>query len=219
MTDNKPDTLRINEIFHSIQGESTFAGRPCVFVRLTYCNLRCTFCDTEYAFFEGTEMPVAHILEKVKQYNCDLVEITGGEPLIQKNVHVLMSELSDQGYEVLLETAGHMDISQVDGRVRRIMDIKCPSSGESGKVLWKNLDHITDRDEVKFVIGDRDDFEWSVNVIKKHNLEHRCTILISPVFGKLENEELARWVLDSGLNIRMQLQMHKYIWDPARKGV
>lgn len=219
MTDNKPDTLRINEIFHSIQGESTFAGRPCVFVRLTYCNLRCTFCDTEYAFFEGTEMPVSHILEKVKQYNCDLVEITGGEPLIQKNVHVLMSELSDQGYEVLLETAGHMDISLVDGRVRRIMDIKCPSSGESGKVLWKNLDHITDRDEVKFVIGDRDDFEWSVNVIKKHNLEHRCTILISPVFGKLENEELARWVLDSGLNIRMQLQMHKYIWDPARKGV
>lgn len=219
MTDNKPDTLRINEIFHSIQGESTFAGRPCVFVRLTYCNLRCTFCDTEYAFFEGTEMPVAHILEKVKQYNCDLVEITGGEPLIQKNVHVLMSELSDQGYEVLLETAGHMDISLVDGRVRCIMDIKCPSSGESGKVLWKNLDHITDRDEVKFVIGDRDDFEWSVNVIKKHNLEHRCTILISPVFGKLENEELARWVLDSGLNIRMQLQMHKYIWDPARKGV
>ena len=219
MTADKPDTLRINEIFHSIQGESTFAGRPCVFVRLTYCNLRCTFCDTEYAFFEGAEMTISAILEQIENYNCHLVEITGGEPLIQKNVHRLMSELCDRGYEVLLETAGHMDISPVDSRVRRIMDIKCPSSGESEKVLWKNLDHITNRDELKFVIGNRDDFDWALHVIKKHQLQDKCTLLISPVFGNMENEELARWVLESGLNMRMQLQMHKYIWDPARKGV
>ena len=219
MTADKPDTLRINEIFHSIQGESTFAGRPCVFIRLTYCNLRCTFCDTEYAFFEGAEMSVAAIMEQVEKYNCQLVEVTGGEPLIQKNVHRLMSELCDRGYEVLLETAGHMDISLVDSRVRRIMDIKCPSSGESEKVMWKNLDYIMDRDELKFVIGDREDFDWAVNVIQMHHLKEKCALLISPVFGKMENEELAGWVLESGLNMRMQLQMHKYIWDPARKGV
>ena len=219
MTGDAALTLKINEIFFSIQGESTYAGRPCVFVRLTYCNLRCTFCDTEYAFFAGKEMSVDAIINDVAGYKCKLVEITGGEPLIQKNVHALMSALCDQGFEVLLETAGHMDISQVDKRVGRIMDLKCPSSGESDKVLWTNLDHISEKDELKFVIGDREDFVWAAKVIREKALEGKCSLLISPVFGKMDNEQLAKWVLDEGLEVRMQLQMHKYIWEPDRKGV
>ncbi len=214
-----PGTLKVNEIFYSIQGESTHAGRPCVFVRLTYCNLRCTYCDTAYAFYEGEEMSIETILEKVRQFNCGLVEVTGGEPLIQKQTPELLKQLCDEGFEVLLETGGHVDISQVDPRVKRIVDVKCPSSGEAQKTHWENLERLRAGDEVKFVIGNRDDFDYAVNVVKQYALLQKVPVLFSPVFGKLENEQLARWILESGLQVRMQLQMHKYIWPPDRRGV
>ncbi len=219
MPKNNKNTLRINEIFYSIQGESTFAGLPCVFVRLTYCNLRCSFCDTEYAFFEGTDQTIDEIIEKVKSYKCRLVEITGGEPLIQKNVHALMTKLCDAGFQLLIETAGHMDISGIDERVHRIMDIKCPSSNESEKMRWENISCLTERDEVKFVIGDAADFDFAVDVIDKYKLDQICTVLFSPVFDKIEYEVLAKWVLDKKLPVRMQLQMHKFIWAPDKRGV
>ncbi|HHJ51741.1 MAG TPA: radical SAM protein, partial [Caldithrix abyssi] len=173
-------TLKINEIFFSIQGESTYAGLPCVFVRLTYCNLRCTYCDTTYAFTEGRDMSLEEILTQVERYGCRLVEITGGEPLLQKNVYPLMTELCDRGYRVLLETGGHMSIRSVDSRVVRIMDIKCPSSGESGKNDWSNIEALTARDEVKFVIGNREDYEWAKRILFQHTLNERCTVLFSP---------------------------------------
>ena len=212
-------TLKVNEIFYSIQGESTRAGRPCVFIRLTYCNLRCTYCDTTYAFFEGQEMTLSQITDKVSTFNCSLVEITGGEPLIQKDTYILMQTLCDQGYEVLLETAGHMDISEVDQRVSIIMDLKCPSSGESEKMLWSNLDHIKPRDEIKFVVGTNEDLDWATTVIDRYHLAAKCTLLFSPVFGKMDHQKLAEWILKSGLPVRMQLQMHKFIWHPDAKGV
>jgi len=219
MPDKEKNNLKVNEIFYSIQGESSFAGLPCVFVRLTYCNLRCSFCDTEYAFFEGTEMTVNEIVEKVSEYDCRLVEITGGEPLIQSNVHPLMTKLSDKGYQVLLETAGHMDISQVDERVHRIMDVKCPSSNESEKMLWENINYLTKKDEVKFVIGDKTDFDYAVNVIEKYKLNDKCGILLSPVFNKIDNITMAGWILENKVPGRMQLQMHKYIWPRDKRGV
>ena len=162
--------LKVNEIFFSIQGESSYAGKPCVFVRLTYCNLRCSYCDTEYAFFEGNEMTIREILSEVAGFGCNLVEVTGGEPLLQENVHVLMKNLCDEGYAVLLETAGHMDISAVDQRVIKIMDIKCPSSGESEKILWGNVDNLNTRDEIKFVISDHSDFDWAVGIVRDKKL-------------------------------------------------
>ena len=211
--------MKICEIFYSIQGESSFAGLPCVFVRLTYCNLRCSFCDTEYAFFEGSEMTIDDIINKVSEYNCQLVEITGGEPLIQEGVHSLMSQLCDKDFQVLIETAGHMDISGIDKRVRRIMDIKCPSSDESDKMYWDNIRHLNQNDEVKFVIGDRTDFDYALQVIKKHRLDEICSLLFSPVFDRMNYEMLADWILKSKLPVRMQLQMHKFIWHPDTKGV
>lgn len=210
--------LKINEIFFSIQGESTFAGRPCVFVRLTYCNLRCSYCDTSYAFFEGSEMSIGQILLRIREFGCSLVEITGGEPLIQKNVYPLMSLLCDNNYEVLLETAGHMDISKVDHRVRRIMDLKCPSSGESEKMLWSNINHLRSKDEVKFVAGDSDDLNWIEAVLKKYRINEICTVLISPVHGRMSNRRLADWILEKSLPVRMQIQMHKQIWEPDARG-
>ena len=216
---NKTDILRINEIFFSIQGESSQAGRPCVFVRLTYCNLRCTYCDTEYAFFEGQEMHIAELIEAGRKYNCPLVEITGGEPLIQENVYTLMTGLCESGFEVMIETGGHMDIGKIDSRVYRIVDIKCPSSGESEKVYWKNLEILNDRDEVKFVIGNQDDYEWAKAVIEKYRLGGKYTILFSPVYGKMDNRQLAENILRDRLPVRMQLQMHKYIWSPETRGV
>lgn len=218
-SDALQNTLKINEIFYSIQGESTFAGRPCIFVRLTYCNLRCTYCDTEYAFHEGEERTLQQIMQEIKEYACDLVEITGGEPLIQKNVYPLMTNLADAGYTVLLETGGHLNIAQVDPRVRRIVDIKCPSSGESDKVHWDNIALLTDLDEVKFVIGDREDYEWAKAILEKYNLNERCPVLFAPVFGQLKNKHLAEWILEDRLNVRFQLQMHKYIWPPEQRGV
>jgi 7-carboxy-7-deazaguanine synthase len=219
MADSRKSTLKVNEIFFSIQGESSHAGRPCVFIRLTYCNLRCTYCDTEYAFFEGKDMSIEQIMQKVAEFKCKLVEVTGGEPLIQKNVHLLMKKLCDSGYEVLLETAGHINISPVDKRVKKIMDLKCPSSGESEKIYWKNIDYLHAGDELKFVIGDRSDFEWAVNIIHARNLGYKNIILFSPVFGRMENKQLAGWILEEKLSVRMQLQIHKYIWEPDKRGV
>ncbi len=211
--------LKVNEIFYSIQGESTYAGLPCVFIRLTYCNLRCAYCDTEYAFYEGANLTFDQILEKVKQFGCNLVEVTGGEPLVQKNALFLMTLLCDAGYEVLLETGGHIDISGVDARVKRIMDIKCPSGGESDKMLLSNIEHLRNSDQVKFVIGDRRDFDYAAEIVRKYRLTEKCPVLFSPVFGKLENKTLAEWILDERLPVRMQIQLQKYIWDAQRRGV
>ncbi|HYQ86909.1 MAG TPA: radical SAM protein [Bacteroidota bacterium] len=216
---SKPHTLVVNEIFHSIQGESSHMGRPCVFVRLTYCNIRCSYCDTEYAFYDGKEMLVDEILDAVRGFGCKLVELTGGEPLFQANVHELMTRLCEAEFEVLLETGGSLDIGKVDPRVKRIVDFKCPSSGMMKKNLWENVGHLKEMDEVKFVIGDREDYEWAKAVIQSHGIDGRCPILMSVVFGKLEPIQLAEWVLEDKLNVRFQLQMHKYIWSPETRGV
>lgn len=212
-------SLVVNEIFYSIQGESEHAGRPCVFVRLTYCNLRCTYCDTEYAFHEGSEMGIEEILDRVRSYGCPLVEVTGGEPLVQKNVAALLHGLCNEGYEVLLETGGSLDISNVDPRVKRVVDFKCPGSGMEMKNLWSNVNSLKKGDQVKFVIGSRSDFDWSVERIRQFGLSERCLVLLSPVFGVLEPVTLAQWILESGLRVRLQLQLHKYIWEPAMRGV
>lgn len=218
-TRHTTDTLIVNEIFHSIQGESGALGWPCVFIRLTYCNLRCTYCDTEYAFTEGKAMTVDEIMEAVRGYGCGLVEVTGGEPLFQPAVHPLVKLLCDEGFEVLLETGGSLDIGAVDPRVRRIVDLKCPSSGMAEKNLWENIGHLRSDDEVKFVIGDRDDYEWSKEIIRTHRLDRRCRIFMSVVFGVLEPAQLAGWILRDNLPVRFQLQMHKYIWNPETRGV
>jgi 7-carboxy-7-deazaguanine synthase len=213
-------TLTINEIYHSIQGESSWAGRPCVFVRLTFCNLRCNYCDTEHAFYEGKKQTLHEIVDLVAGFQCPLVEITGGEPLLQKNVLTLMSMLCDAGHTVLLETSGAHDISPVDARVHRIMDLKTPGSGEMGKNLWSNIDHLTKRDEVKCVIGSRDDYEWSREKVQRFNLPARChAVLFSPIFGRIDPRQIVEWILVDKLNIRFQLQMHKFIWTPTQRGV
>lgn len=218
----KENSLIVNEIFYSIQGESTHAGRPCVFVRLTYCNLRCTYCDTEYAFEEGLELTIDEILEQIKTYDCKLIEITGGEPLLQNNVYRLMNILCDEGYEVLLETGGSIDISEVDQRVKIILDVKCPTSSMSRKNFWSNLDKLKKTDEVKFVVMDKSDFEWAKEKIIEYKLLQKCTVLMSPVVfekGSLQPSDLAKWILDSKLPIRMQLQLHKIIWSDKTRGV
>jgi 7-carboxy-7-deazaguanine synthase len=213
-------TLTINEIYQSIQGESTWAGRPCVFVRLTFCDLRCNYCDTEYAFYEGSKQNLDEILHTVAKYSCPLVEITGGEPLLQKNVLPLMSMLCDSGYTVLLETSGAHDISKVDPRVHRIMDLKTPGSGEVEKNLWSNVDHLNAGDEVKFVMGSREDYEWSREIVQRHQLSSRCqAVLFSPIFGRIDPHEIVEWILADKLNVRFQLQMHKFIWKPTQRGV
>jgi len=219
MTSPSPDTLIINEIFFSIQGESTRIGLPCVFVRLTSCDLRCMWCDTAYAFNEGTGMSVDLILKKVKEYKCRLVEITGGEPLLQENAFILMKRLCDENYDVMIETGGHRDISGIDPRIKRIMDIKCPGSLMEKRNRWENIEALTARDEVKFVIADEIDYIWAKEVINKYNLTARCTVLMSPVFGSIENRILAEWILHDHLQVQFQLQIHKYIWDPRTRGV
>lgn len=211
--------LTVNEIFFSIQGESGFAGMPCVFVRLTGCNLRCVWCDTEYAFYEGRQMSIGEILQKVESFDCKLVEVTGGEPLAQEGVYDLMTILCDSGFEVLLETSGSISIANVDSRVRRIVDIKCPGSGMVKENLWENIGFLTPRDEVKFVVGSKEDFNWAVDVIRRYELEKKCPILMSPVFGDVQPIELADWILQSRIPVRFQLQMHKYIWEPEARGV
>lgn len=212
--------LKVNEIYYSVQGESTYAGLPCVFVRLTYCNLRCTYCDTEYAFYEGKELTQQQVIDEVKKYNCKLVEITGGEPLVQMNECLdLMKQLCDDGFEVLIETGGSLSIKDIDPRVKVIMDLKCPSSGMEKKNLFENIKYLKPVDELKFVIGTREDYDWTVNIIKKYDLENKCKILFSVVFGKLEPVQLVNWILEDKLNVRFQLQMHKFIWHPETKGV
>jgi len=211
--------LKINEIFYSIQGEGTSAGLPCVFVRLTYCNLRCTYCDTEYAFYEGKDMSVDEILSEVNKYNCNLVEVTGGEPLIQNESLVLMTELCDLGYLVMLETGGSLPIEKVDNRVKIIMDFKCPTSKMVKKNDYNNIKYLKPIDEIKFVIGNREDYDWSNKLISEYELDLKCDILFSTVFGKLENRALVEWILNDNLNVRFQTQLHKHIWEPDKKGV
>jgi 7-carboxy-7-deazaguanine synthase len=214
------DQLRINEIFFSIQGESTWAGRPCAFVRLTGCDLRCSWCDTEYAFHEGRTMAVEEVVAQLLGYGCDLVEVTGGEPLLQAAVHPLVGRLLEAGMTVLVETSGGRDVSRLDTRAIKVMDLKCPGSGESAHNLWSNLEHLTPRDEVKFVIADRIDYEWAREVVRRHNLA-ACVnaVLMSCAFGQLEPALLAGWILADRLPVRMQLQMHKHIWAPDARGV
>lgn len=213
--------MRITEIFYSIQGESSFAGRPCIFVRLTWCNLRCTWCDSEYTFSGGTEMAIDEVLEQVRRYPCRLIEITGGEPLVQKKECLeLVRRLCDEGYEVLIETSGSLDISLLDQRAIRILDVKCPGSGEEERNRWENLDSLTPRDEIKFVILDRRDFDYACEVIDRYQLASRNpAVLFSPVWGAIDLREISAWILETGMNARLQLQMHKYIWGPETKGV
>lgn len=212
--------LKMNEIFYSIQGESTYTGLPCVFIRLTYCNLRCVYCDTEYAFHEGIDMTIREIISEAEKYDCRLVEITGGEPLVQENVHELMKELCDKGYEVMIETGGSLPIENIDKRVKIIMDLKTPYSGMEFKNRYENIKFLKSADEVKFVIGSREDYDWSKNKIEEYNLTSKVRqVLFSPVFDKIENIDLAGWILEDRLNVRFQLQMHKYIWHPETRGV
>ena len=212
--------LTINEIYFSVQGESTWAGLPCVFVRLTFCDLRCTYCDTEYAFYEGKKRSLGEIVDDVLAYDCPLVEITGGEPLLQRNVLPLMAMLADADRTVLLETSGAHDISAVDPRVHRIMDLKTPGSGEVERNLFSNIDYLTSRDEVKFVIGSREDYEWSRTQLRDHRLAGRCrAVLFSPIFGRIDPREIVEWILADKLPVRFQLQMHKFIWTPTQRGV
>jgi len=204
--------LVITEIFRSLQGESTYAGLPCVFVRLTGCDLRCTYCDTTYAFTGGKRMSVAEILAEVNGFGTSLVEVTGGEPLLQPVVHDLMKRLANEGKTVLLETSGAHDISACDPRVVRIVDLKCPSSGEMARNRWENLDHLRSRDEIKFVIGTREDFDWAVDTTRKHGLTDKCPVLFSAVWETLSMQKLAEWIQASGLPVRLQPQLHKILW-------
>ena len=219
MTAGMALTLRITEIFLSVQGESTYVGLPCVFVRLTGCPLRCVWCDTPYAFYEGAQQTIESIMDEVAGYDCRLVEITGGEPLAQPDVHALISALADQGYTVLIETSGAMDIASVDPRATVIMDLKCPGSGMVDRNRWSNISALKANDEVKFVVRDRADYDWAKTTIERHALSYRHRVLVSPVFGELEPQVLAEWILADRLPVRFQLQLHKLIWDPAARGV
>ena len=218
-------TVRVTEIFHSIQGESTWAGLPCTFVRLTGCPLRCVWCDTAYAFHGGTRMDVDEVVAAVREKGCRLVEITGGEPLVQPGAATLAERLLEEGHTVLVETSGALDISVLDPRVHRIMDLKCPGSGEEARNLWSNLDHLTARDEIKFVVDGAADFEWAADVIRRQGLDQRVrggslgALLVSPVWGLEGMEDLAARILESGLPVRFQTQLHKHIWGPDRAGV
>jgi 7-carboxy-7-deazaguanine synthase len=213
------DTLLVNEVYASIQGESSHSGRLCVFVRLTGCNLRCKWCDTEYAFYEGERRTIDAVAEQVLGYGIPLVEITGGEPLLQKGCSVLARRLLAAGLTVLVETSGALPIDALPSGTIRIMDLKCPSSGECDKNEWRNIVSLTPRDEVKFVIADRADYEWAKDVIGRHDLPRRCPVLISTVHGAVAPEDVVGWMLADRLDARFQLQMHKYIWGPGRRGV
>lgn len=213
--------LRVTEIFHSIQGESTHAGRPCTFVRLTGCPMRCTWCDSEYTFTGGDHFTIEQIMQKVRDFGCRLVEVTGGEPLAQREAFELIRQLCDEEHEVLIETGGYVSTTDVDERAKVILDIKCPASGEADRNDWSNLERLrADQDEVKFVIADASDWEFAKKTIEQYELETRAkAILISPAWGLVPLQDLARWITESGLNVRMQLQLHKYIWGPDVHGV
>jgi 7-carboxy-7-deazaguanine synthase len=213
--------LRVTEIFHSIQGESTHAGRPCTFVRLTGCPMRCTWCDSEYTFTGGDHFTIEQIMQKVRDFGCRLVEVTGGEPLAQREAFELIRQFCEADYEVLIETGGYVSTSGVDERAKVILDIKCPASGEAERNDWSNLERLRpDRDEVKFVIADASDWEFAKKIIEQYELETRAkAILISPAWGLVPLPDLAKWITESGLNVRMQLQLHKYIWGSDVHGV
>ena len=213
--------LRVTEIFRSIQGESTHAGRPCTFVRLTGCPMRCVWCDSEYTFTGGDHVSIAEVIRQIRQFGCQLVEITGGEPLAQKNSLTLIRSLCDEGYEVLVETGGYVSVQGVDPRAALVLDVKCPASGEANRNHWPNLERLrATMDEVKFVIADESDWHYAVATIRKFNLETNTkAILISPAWGLMDLQVLATLVASSGLNVRMQLQLHKYIWAPDTRGV
>ncbi len=213
--------MRITEIFHSIQGESSYAGQPCVFVRTTGCNLRCTWCDTEYSFFGGRDLSIDEILAEVDRLggNCRLVELTGGEPLLQHDIGELAEHLLERGYAVLCETSGSVPVTRVPSAVIKIVDFKCPASGEESSNDWSNLEHLDPaRDELKFVIADRGDYEWARAQVRRRGLE-RYVVHFSPEFEGMDRQELAEWILRDGLEVRMQLQLHKFIWDPETRGV
>jgi 7-carboxy-7-deazaguanine synthase len=214
-----PGQLLIHEIYRSIQGESTFAGLPCVFVRLAVCNSRCRWCDTPHAFTQGRLMTLDQGVERILEFSCPLVEVTGGEPLLQPEVLPLMTRLADVGCSVLLETSGALDVGRVDRRVHIIMDLKCPDSGECQGNRWENLDSLKPTDQIKFVVASRGDFDWAVDTTRRHRLDRRFIVLFSPVFGEVQPADLAAWLLESRLQVRLQLQMHKYIWDPQARGV
>lgn len=216
-SDNKTEdrlnlTLKINEIFYSLQGESSYAGYPTVFVRLTGCPLRCQYCDTEYAFYAGEKKSISDILQTVRASRVDYVCVTGGEPLAQKNCLALLNELCDEDYRVSLETSGAMDIKPVDDRVSCILDLKTPGSGEVARNLMDNLQHLRKHDEVKFVICNRNDYDWSINIMKDHKLRERCEVLFSPSYAELEARQLAEWILEDKLPVRFQTQLHKQLW-------
>ena len=219
LQDKPPGGLVIHEIYRSVQGESTFAGLPCVFVRLAVCDARCRWCDTPHAFNQGSFWPLGDIIDRVQGDPTPLVEITGGEPLLQEEVFPLMTRLADLGRTVLLETSGAHDVGRVDPRVHIIMDLKCPDSGECAGNRWENLALLKPSDQIKFVLASRRDFDWAAQTIRDHGLDRRFTVLLSPVFGAVAPRQLADWLLGSGLQVRMQLQMHKYIWDPQARGV
>jgi 7-carboxy-7-deazaguanine synthase len=225
MTAGPEPFLRITEIFHSVQGESTWAGAPCTFVRVTGCPLRCVWCDTAYAFEGGERMTLQSIEDRVKAIGTPLVEVTGGEPLAHPNSLVLVERLLDSGFTVLVETSGAFDVAAVDPRAHKIMDLKCPGSGESHRNLWSNLDHLGAGDEVKFVVKDRTDYEWTRETVRSRGLDRRVregtlrALLVSPVWGEVGLEALADWVLQDGLPVRFQVQLHKLIWGPERMGV
>lgn len=210
--------MRITEIYQSIQGESSYAGLPCVFIRTTGCDLRCSWCDSEFTFSGGTSMTLDQIIAEVETYDCELVELTGGEPMLQPEIYELAERLADAGHTVLIETGGHRDISKLDQRVVRIMDLKCPASGECEKNLWSNLEHLRPHDEVKFVLADRGDYDWMLQTIREHRLEDRVKLLISTAFGSVKPEQVVAWMLEDKLRARFQLQLHKYIWRPEERG-
>ena len=213
--------LRVTEIFRSIQGESTHAGRPCTFVRLTGCPMRCTWCDSEYTFTGGEQISIEEVLKQVRDFGCRLVEVTGGEPLAQREAFDLIQRLCDENYEVLIETGGYVSTEDLDRRARVILDVKCPASGEAERNHWPNLTRLrSDLDEVKFVVANRADWDFARRVVDDYELESRTrSILISPAWEQIDLQELANWILESGMNARMQLQMHKYVWGPDARGV
>jgi 7-carboxy-7-deazaguanine synthase len=211
--------MRVTEIFHSVQGESTYAGLPCVFVRLTGCPLRCTWCDTDYAFSGGSEHSLDDILATIRSFGCPLVEVTGGEPLSQAETTILLHRLCQERFTVLLETSGAVDTAMVDPSVRIILDVKCPGSGMTDQMHWPNVERLRPQDEAKFVIQDRIDYDWAKSVLDRFRVTERCPVLFSPVFGTLDPRELAEWILADRLPVRLQLQMHKYIWAPDMRGV
>src|ERR1700730_7931483 len=210
--------MRITEIYQSVQGESSYAGLPCVFGRTTGCDLRCSWCDSEFTFTGGTTMSIDQIIAEVDKYECELVEIRGGEPLLQPEIDELTTRLADAGHAVLVETGGHRDVSKLDRRGIRIMDLKCPGSGQCERNLWSNLEHLRPVDEVKFVIADRADYDWTLETIREHRLEDRVKLLISTAFGTIEPAQVVAWMLEDKLRARFQLQLHKYIWPPEERG-